>query len=284
MISGEKRQSVEDFGKKIGIGEFRVIAINPSMEEFSETLGITLSEDSKAAEYLGERDGNTTLRVSVWLEEVNTNFRQSVNFFLEDKIRENKEGTKRQYISNIGTCCWADSEENLPTWFTKRPYREAHSGEEELYEWLRNWLGTLDYKSLDTEISLDWKKLMKGNVSELRDQIDGEYCTNFLALITVVHKEKDGEVKQYQNIYNKSFLPAYYMKYFRTANYNDISIQSRLKGKKSTDLKPYERFVINVSNEYGCKDDYLFCEIKDYNEDEFITASSEVIKEEDSSY
>ena len=284
MIGGEKRQQKEEFGKKIGIGEFRVIAINPSTQEIEEMLGITLSEENKSAEYLGERDGNTTLRLSFWLEEVNTGMKQPVNFFLEDKLRENKEGTKQQYINNIGQCRWSENKNSLPETFTKRGFREAHSGEEELYSFLKVWFGSLNLGKTDTDLSLDWKRLMKGNVKELRDQIDGQYCTNFLALLTVAVKEKEGEIKEYQNIYNKDFLPVFYMKYFRTVDYNDKQVIDRIRKKKPDDRKTYEWFVFRVTGEYGCKDNFHLGEIKDYNPDDFITASSKVIEEEDGSY
>ena len=56
-IGGEKRQSPvfeeKDFPKKIGLFEARVIAVNPTAEEYSDVLGRQLKEDSKATEYLG---------------------------------------------------------------------------------------------------------------------------------------------------------------------------------------------------------------------------------------
>ncbi len=38
-----------------------------------------LKEDSKAAQYLGEKDGNTTLRVDFWLQDIKSkdNFKVS---------------------------------------------------------------------------------------------------------------------------------------------------------------------------------------------------------------
>jgi hypothetical protein len=61
-----------------------------------------------------------------------------VTFFLEDKDRVNKDGTKKQYINNIGTCSWAAEESALPDWFKGREYRVAKVGEEDLYAFLRS--------------------------------------------------------------------------------------------------------------------------------------------------
>ena len=98
-IGGKKRENTgnSDFGKKVGLFEANVIAINPTAEEFKDILGMELKEDSKAAEYLGEtKDGNSYLRVDVWLQKVNAEDKFKTSFFLEDKERENKDGTKKQ--------------------------------------------------------------------------------------------------------------------------------------------------------------------------------------------
>ena len=70
-IGGKKKeqQQFESSVKKVGLFEANVVAINPNAEEYKDVLGIELKEDSKAVEYLGtSQDGNTTLRVDVWLE------------------------------------------------------------------------------------------------------------------------------------------------------------------------------------------------------------------------
>jgi len=287
MIQGDKkeRQSLPELSKKVGLFEARVIAINPTAEEFKEILDIELSEESKVTEYLGtSRDGNTFLRVDVWLEEVKNLDKFKVTFFLEDKERDNKDGSKKQYINNIGKCAWADDPNNLADWFTKRDYRVAFVGEEELYEFLRTWLGELDYTKDSTVLQLEWKKLMKGNLKDLKDQVDGAYCINIAALATVVIRHKDGENKEYQGIYNKAFLPAYYMKNFRLVNYNDFSVQNALKSKKTRDLKPVERFVVNVTGEYGCKDYYVLRELQDYNPGDNLVASDKVLSSDGDDY
>jgi hypothetical protein len=281
MIQGEKRErqsSQDSIAKKVGLFEAKVIAINPTTEEFKDVLGIDLKEESKATEYIGtSRDGNTFVRVDIWLEENKNKDKFKVTFFLEDKERENKDATKKQYINNIGKCTWADDPNNLPDWFTNRDNRVAFVGEEELYEFLRTWLGELDYTKETTVLQLEWKKLMKGNLKDLKDQVNGAYCTNVVALATITTKMKDGENKEYQSIYNKAFLPAYYLKHFRLINYNDPSVQSSLRSKKPRDLKPHERFVLNITGEYGCRDYYILHDLKEYNSDDNLVASDAVL-------
>jgi hypothetical protein len=283
MIQGDQREQkqVQEFAKKVGLFEAEVVAINPTAEEYKEALDIELPAESKATEYLGKsRDGNTYLRVDVWLKDVKSGDKFKTTFFLEDKERENKDGSKKQYINNIGRCAWADDPNNLADWFAKRDYRVAYVGEEELYEFLRTWLGKLDFMKEDSVLQADWKKLMKGNVSELKGQVDGAYCTNIGALATVIMKEKDGESKEYQGVYNKAFLPAYALKNFRLINYNDVTVQSALRGKKLKDLKPHERFVINVTGEYGCRDFYILRDLKEYNAEDNLVASDAVLSDD----
>lgn len=285
-IQGEKRerQALPEVSKKVGLFEARVVTINPTAEEFKEILEIDLPEDSKLTDYLGKnRDDNTYLRIDIWLEEVRKKDRFKVTFFLEDKERENKDGTKKQYINNIGTTTWATDPNELPDWFTKRDYRVAKVGEEELYGFMRTWL-ELDYSQSKADLSLEWKKLMKGNVKELKDQVNGAYCTNVAALATVTVRQKDGENKEYQSIYNKAFLPAYYLKNFRLVNYSDPTVQSALRAKKSKDLRPHERFVVNVTGEYGCKDYYILRDLQEYNPDDNLVASDRTLSSDGSDY
>ena len=239
----------------------------------------------KAVEYLSKnQNGNTILRVDVWLEEVKNKDKFKVAFFLENKERENKDGTKKQYINTVGSCSWADDENNLPKWFTERECRVAYVGEEDLYNFMRTWLGDLDYRDAETTLQLDWSKLMKGNVKDLRDQIGGEWCTNIVALATVKTVEKDGELKEYQGVYNKAFLPAYTLKQFRLIDFSSSNTLKQLREKKSKDLKPHERFVLGITGEYGCKEFYTFKDIADYNADDNLVASDKVLEEDDSDF
>ena len=275
-----------NYEKKVGIFEANVVAINPTAEEYSSILGREISPDSKATEYLGEtKDGNTYLRIDVWLQEVKNQDNFKVSFFLEDKQRQNRDGTKNQYINSVGTTSWADEESNLYDWFTKdRDFRIAYVGEEDLYNFMQKWLSKLDYRDVETELQLDWKKLMRGDVRDLKSQIGGDYCSTVVSMATVVVRERDGESKEYQGIYNKGFLSGWAMKFFRAVDYTDRRVVESLKSKASRDLKQHERFVVQVSGEYGCKDYYILKEIESYNPGDNLVASDKHISEDEADY
>ena len=278
--------SDSNYEKKVGIFEANIIAINPTAEEYSSILGREISPDSKATEYLGEtKDGNTYLRIDVWLQEVKNQDNFKVSFFLEDKQRQNRDGTKNQYINSVGTTSWADEESNLYDWFTKdRDFRIAYVGEEDLYNFMQKWLSKLDYRDVETELQLDWKKLMRGDVRDLKSQIGGDYCSTVVSMATVVVRERDGESKEYQGIYNKGFLSGWAMKFFRAVDYTDRRVVESLKSKASRDLKQHERFVVQVSGEYGCKDYYILKEIESYNPGDNLVASDKHISDDEADY
>jgi hypothetical protein len=286
-IGGKKKEQAQqtEYAKKVGLFEANVIAVNPNAEEYNDILGIELKEDSKAVEYLGKsQDGNTTLRVDFWLEEVKNKDKFKVTFFLENKEKENKDATKKQYINEVGVCSWAADANDLPEWFAKRDYRVSFVGEEELYNFMRTWLGGLDYRDASTTLQLDWKSLMKGNAKDIKAQVGGEYSTSVLALATIKTVVKNDETKEYQGVYNKAFLPAYNLKQFRLIDYSRADVLSGIRQKKSKDLKPHERFVLNVTGEYGCKDFYILKDMKDYNADDNLVSSDSILSEDGADY
>jgi len=290
-IGGVKRESAgsgenTNFPKKVGLFESDVVAINPTIEEYSTVLGMDLNPDSKATDYLGTtKDGNSYLRVDVWLKQVKTENLFKVSFFLEDRERENRDQTKKQYVNSVGMTAWAADEADLWDWFTKgRDFRVAYIGEEDLYDFMRTWLGQLNYRHADTVLQLDWKKLMRGNVGDLKSEVQGEWCNTVVALATVVVKERDGETKEYQGIYNKGFLSGYTMKQFRLVDYTDKRTLDSLRSRKPKELKPHERFAVRVSGEYGCKDYYILKEIEEYNPDDNLVASDDYISDDGSDY
>jgi hypothetical protein len=276
-IGGSKREIPQggDFPKKVGIFEAKVLAINPNAKEYKEILGIDLKEDSNATNYYD--DVKQKLKVNVWLQDVNSDFRTTATFWLEHGEKENKDATKKQYINSIGVCSWASNEDLLPAWFLKRDKRVAHIGEEEFLGFVRIWLGGLDFSDPETEIMLDWKKVMAGDLKDLKDQIDGEFTQTVGALATMKTVDKEDGPKSYQNIFIKSFFPGYSIKSMRLVDYNNPDVVRGLTFRKSAELKMHERFVVNVAGEYGCKDYYTFKELHDYDPDSNLVESDKVI-------
>lgn len=286
-IGGKLKQVKElpEFKKSVGLFEAKVVAINPTTEECKDLLNFELKEDSKMTEYLTKSDDNiTVLRVDVWLEHVKNKEKFKVQFYLKNRECLNKANTKKQYINNIGNTTWADDANNLPDWFTNRDYRVAFEGEDELYGFLRTWLGKLDYREAETVLQLDWKPLMKGNTKDMKSLINGAYTTNIVALATIRTVAKEDGTKEYQSVYNKGFLPSYSLRNFRLINYSDEKVLKPLREKRKATLKPHERFVVDVTGEYGCKEFYILRDLQEYNAENNLAASDKTIADGDSSY
>jgi hypothetical protein len=295
-INKEKKEFSDSVVKRVGLFEARVIAINPNEEEYLSILGKTLKEDSKATEYLGKsKNDNTFLRLDVWLQDIKNISEEDksagkykVTFFLENKERENKDFTKKQCINSLGTTTWAEDEDNLPAWFAKRESRVAFIGEEDLYRFLKIWLGGEEGMKLqdpETTLSIDWKKLMKGNVKELKEQIDGNFVKDhFVALATIIIKEKEGDVKEYQGVFNKAFLPSYALKQFRLTDYRNPTLVEKIKKIPFKEKQAHEKFISEVAGDYGCKDYYTFRDIQNYDSSDNFAASDEVMASDDSEY
>lgn len=276
MIGGNKREN--DIRKSVGFFEGKVIAVNPTREELEDLFGTTLDKD---IEYTGEDgDGNTRLKLNFRIQDVKTKKIFNLSFLLTDKNRLNKDETKTQYINVTGATTWSDIEENLPDWFTKYDFRIAKSGEDDVYNFIRTWASKSDWFT-NTEF-LDWKKLMRGNVSELKEFLTSDRVDTVMCLATVSTQEREGEVKEYQQIYNKFFTYGNIIKSVRLSNPNTPEFLEKAKAtfqKNKKDLNALQRFVLNVEDsEYGCKDFYVLEELKEYNSEENIVAPKNAVK------
>jgi hypothetical protein len=280
-IKGKAREQKE-FVKKTGFFEGEVIAINPDREKLEKILGTTLEKDP---EYLStDENGTVKLNLVAWVRDVKGGELRNIRFFLKDVLRENKDKTKRQYINDVGMTTWADTEKNLPEWFTSRQYRVAHEGEEELYNFAVTWLNKLDTRDVETILSFDWSKLMKGNVKEIADQIAGEYSGTICCLVTMRTTDKEGQPMEYEQVYNKEFLPGYAMKQIRLRKIDENFVDSAKATEKKKRSK-LQKFVLSVTDaQYGVKDQFTLGELTPYDPSKNITAGNSPIADEDSSY
>lgn len=220
-------------------------------------------------------------------------------FRITDKEATNKNGSKAQYISATGDYAYVDDPKNLQEWFTHyqvetekgsgvykniadKPYRKALQGESDLMNFMKAWLSQAQLS--DDGILINMKSLFR-NVSkyvqsELVPQITKDKEENVtdsvFCLATVYTKEKDGEIKHYQNLY-KEYLPDYTGYTMKQAV---GAIQSNnWEGVKMKSLKKWYK---NVLGEYGPKDSYTLSLLKVFNPEEHLAAGSETFKVDNS--
>lgn len=202
---GSDEVVIKGFKTIYGIAPFKVVAVNPTLDELT-SLGVNFT---KEPEYVGEKS-----RIEFWLQ---TNLKekkeegsadksleelgikeqivQKVTFFISDKLKGKEDGTTEVWINNFGrVCSTPKGEKPSASWWKSDGEHVAREGEIELVKFLRAWVnaGTTDEVYID-----DWGKLIAGNVKELKDILHTFKNNVVRSMIEV--RVKDG--KTYTNIY-----------------------------------------------------------------------------------
>lgn len=223
------KESVEgSFKLYKGVGAFNVVAVNPTKAELEKLQGRELE---KEPEYKGKtEDGVDTMRVVFYLRtnpeaKINNgvNLLLPVSFLLTNANRVGAESGKTQVIDKYGRFAWATEEDlatkSIPT-YSSGPanicadYRPAYRGEEELINFLIKWLNIptpANYKNgkwvmrdnpTDSEVSLNMKAILSGDVKELADLV--KLAPTYTVKACVGIRTTD-EGRQYQAVFTREF-------------------------------------------------------------------------------
>jgi hypothetical protein len=280
MLKGTVSEQVA-YQKWVGVENLKPLIFNPDKEQLSELLETEIENEQL---YTGkqDKDGNPMSTVLVWCQGEISKQKFPVRFTLIDKDRiSTKNPANHQYLNSTGSSTYSDSKENLPEWFTHFQDKDGNNigdkmvkiakvGEEELYSFIKAWLH-FNYYSPDTELSLNFNKLMEGDVRDLENGMKLAAAKTVVGVATVRNVDKDGEIKQYQGISTKAFLAGKYFKFIQNGDFSK-------NGKKV-----WEKFTKEFIGEYGEKAFFSLDIIHPYEEGEDITASNEA-KVEDNSY
>ena len=223
------KESVEgSFKLYKGMAAFNIVAVNPNKKELETLLGRDIDNDP---EYKSKNeDGQDVIRVTFYAK---TNIEAKVNngielmvpiSFMITKAKKVGQGSgKIQIIDKYGRTAWAtpeDVESKSIRMYKSGPaniskdYRPAYQGEEQLVDFLVNWLnipGPMDYKDgqwvmkkdpSDSEVALDMDALFKGNVAELQELT--KLAASYLVKAAVGVRTND-EGKQYQAVFTRKF-------------------------------------------------------------------------------
>ena len=223
------KESVEgSFKLYKGMAAFNIVAVNPNKKELETLLGRDIDNDP---EYKSKNeDGQDVFRVTFYAK---TNTEAKVNngielmvpiSFMITKAKKVGQGSgKIQIIDKYGRTAWATPEDveskSIPMYKSgpaniSKDYRPAYQGEEQLVDFLVNWLnipGPMDYKDgqwvmkkdpSDSEVALDMDALFKGNVAELQELT--KLAASYLVKAAVGVRTND-EGKQYQAVFTRKF-------------------------------------------------------------------------------
>lgn len=217
-----------------GLRNMKVIAINPNKAEM-EALGYSpQNEPSYTSEgepfVPGGIEKSKKLRLDFFLQgegdTEGSTVRTKIAFFLENKPRINKAGTKAEWINDTGRTAWGttDTAPDTLKWFEAATARPCYMGEGDVHLFLVNWLNIQpgDEAKLDNFVAL-----FDGNYSELRSILGANANNEIKVLLTV----RDGK---YQSVYNRYFD--------RASNKRTSYWESHIKRQSEEGYPPKEDF------------------------------------------
>ena len=292
----------------VGTGLVTPLIFNPTRAELDKVLGIERDadyEEKPEFEYVKEdyemkqkdKEGNEIdsiyckrLTVTCWVRENKTDEIFPMNFTLYDA--DDVAGTgKIKFVTQHGKSTYADSADDLPSWFTQTPgkkkftlsFRPAKKGEASLLEFLAAWTNISPF-DIESSLFLDnEKKFWNGDMKELNNLIadfeDNSVMVNFGVRTKEEETEEGSVTKEYQTISTKAFCPSIYMKFFRNyvnknwekllkqsdKNFDEFDTKAKVGDSSMYTLANY---MNNIFGEYGVKEYSVKEEIREYNSEE----------------
>lgn len=280
------QNSNQGFEKKlfVGAGQVRVLAVNPTRKQLAEVLGQEYTEDPEKSEFeyikedvevkyqingVEKTTTATRLFVDFWVQEVKSEEILKIRFILTNHPQTKKDGSKAQFINQVGQTTWIDEEDNLPEWFTNfvkkdklgnvvnttpKTYRMAMRGESDLYEFLTKWANLNIWEPSSDILVSNNKKFWRGDMYEIQnlvDMLENNTVVPQFGVKSEVKTDEDGneETVEYQSCFTRAFMTGNSIKEFNLHAKNGFA---NVKDSKNFELK---NFVKNVwDEEYGFKD------------------------------
>jgi hypothetical protein len=190
-----------------GCGKFTPKLINPSAKDLSEFYGTTIDAEP---EYLSEKEGVKTARISIYVENEETGMKNSLTYFISDE-KQVSSTNKVVYINKYGQNAWlipADVEsgklpENM-SWFKTEGCRPAFKNEDSFTSVLRTILGVSNLKTAEKERDLSLaegylenpEKLFRGDFSEIKAYFKGGE-KNTIGIVCGIKSSTEGKTYQY---------------------------------------------------------------------------------------
>lgn len=217
-----KRESAPSKSLSVGLDVFSIVAINPTIEELRNLYETEMKEDDKEIVYVDEKDEVDRVKICIYVKGQHSKKIGKITYYISDKIKESKDGSKIQYINQVCENTWSDSPENISNWFlnfysrtdkekkspiAQKEYRPCMEGEADFYEFVRGVLRNVNFFIPDTVLHFDFSKWLRNDFSQLSILLDQEYASDFTAVWYVKNVESETGVKSYNEIFSKAILP-----------------------------------------------------------------------------
>lgn len=264
----ESKDNGGDIKRYVGVGSSFILGVNPTKAELEKIYEREIENDPV---YTGTQDSNGTQVPYVRLDFITQvdpavtdgiDMKSKLVFFLRKEARYNRDKSKVQVIDKYGRTCWVgveDAKNHVIPQYSNGPanidkdYRPAYVGEEDLTNFLRNYLcidNVMEYKNgswvmkenpANYECRLEnIAKYFNGDISEIKEAI-ALMPNNKVKLLYGVRTSDDG--KQYQSIFTQMTL--------RNGARNYEKLAKDVAERKQNGAYPNTEFEV--------------CELKEYN-------------------
>lgn len=258
-IGKKSEESVQSFTKYIGVAPVFVLAVNPNKDKLQELRGFSPQEEPV---YVYEKDGvkynNLTFVIktdSSFGNGIETT--ELIKFFCTNEVRRTRDGEKVRVIDKYGESMWVTKDEYKNQVKKNRvipPFKPCHKGEEELIAFLKAWLNVDDSTTWDkdnkvwnpvsdlskAECSLDWEKLISGNITELSGYIKAVPDYEVKVCFGIKTTEDN---RHYTEIFNRFFLKNASGAYYKFDN--------EIKNLKDVGMYPNTEFSTAMLHEWN---------------------------------
>lgn len=210
VSTGSGSEGVGGFKKPTGLLKIKDVIINPTLKELNDYgINWVIAEPDYSTK---DDDGIRGNAITIYAKIDPTNFKAEdakamgqviINhrFYVYDKVRQNNEKTKTQFINALGNTTWADSIDTLPEFFNKEGARPALIGEEAFVNFVKAW-GDI---RKDNQCILDTftnGSIFDGNYTELK-QLQVGFSNHKLKVL--IGLKDAGDDKFYNVMYGKMF-------------------------------------------------------------------------------
>ncbi len=318
-LGGSKRP---EFTRKVGAFTGKIVAINPGVEQIQKLF--KLEEPGKEPEYVTDKDievptgveadGTVTketktikhCRIDVYIQDTKTENVTKKSYFLQSRGMMKRDLSKYQYINELGKTAWVDDAANLPKKFTDVLDKTGTSirtisnhiaivGEAELVEFLDSWL-SLD-KTKQYSLEINTRALFQGNYKELQGLVNSDLASLIMGHYTVRGVDGENGTQFYQDVWKK-FLPAFTIKFFQANNFTPerikeivdrkLALDTKITNKVTIDkqdwLTNWEKYILEITGEYGCKDAFDLGMAKDFDPQTHYATQAATIDDRSNEY
>lgn len=300
-VQGNRKEQGAGYVKTYGLGVFEILGVNLTNQQLkSKGFWVKEGEENKERDFVGERDGNTTVALEFACMSVEKDPKpRKFTFYLENVNDKNKDEERPLYkfINDQGRTAWSKKPNEFSglagaadVYFTGQDDaynpRPAKRGEESFMEFMRSCMA-VDFKSGGT-LKYNIKKFFNGNFQELKDDLSTDFLTTVLVATTIKLKETDEGVKEIETFYSYKFAPGSYGTILKNkgkwsesdiaAIHTKIQNNKGKKGKERQYVTPLEELIAKMTDkDYPCKDIYHIGTIIPYTGEGHIEASESTI-------